>query len=1308
MCPSKNPCVLGVLIALGLTESVLSELQMGLAAYWSFDNHLADPVGEWHARPEFDPAEFADGKHGQSLVIGADQPLVRVIDTTAAGLDVGDDEDLTISAWVRPRQLGQGSFISTGGKQGWSVSYPGFLDDQGILIAQPYAHASKHVAIHAGEPMMEETFLSWHHLVVIQDGTEDVMSMYVDGLRTNLTDSTDAHLRLGWPGDRRLTFGSTAGEGFIVTRQPFQWEGQIDEVAVWKRMLTESEIDELYQGGEGLPLSAALPDADADGLPTIWEERYQLDANTPNAQVDTDGDGLSNEEEIRLGTNPTAVDTDVDGLPDGEELPLDAHPLVADTDRDGLNDGRERSVGTNPKIADTDRDGFVDGDEVAFRMDPLVPEPAPFQTGTLPSLAYGLVAHWEFNGDLSDRLGNFNGMAKGDVSFVSAKHSQGVLLSKPRESSVEILSESNEAFEFTENSFSISAWIDARGSAEGRGNLAQVVEYGGSQSWYALLQHWNFDDEENGFVSDDYSILLETGIWPLPGSHVSDQSAAFPEIEFAPSIHVPGGSRHRFAHTSLTHVVVVYDAISKSTLNYVNGRIRASAPATQAIRSAVAPGLRIQAGPLLDFQLDDLAVWNRALTSKEILKLFQSDQSVRALTDPVDTDNDGMEDSWEERFGLVVGIDDGGLDSDLDGLTNKLEFARSLNPNSSDTDDDTLVDIEEPGSGIWQSEKDRGTSGRNADSDGDGLPDRVENPALPYSGDNQSGTDPNIADTDGDGAGDLTEVMAASDPADPESLPVARWNVRVVGRSERFVRPNENIQDFGEEDAFALLEGEEEASVESTWEEPVLNWSTRSDLGGSIQTVEPFPHQPFMSTRVPFAVEAIGSLYVGDPEVRTMAVWVRSGVLSIDGKVVRRFANDFSGQLEPRLISLQLEPGFHDVRLVTWTTNLAAVLSVGISGPIGEIDEMDDGHFILMPSANPQSELLDRDQDGLFDAQEVAFFPGDLTQFSSNRDWDIDGIPDGAEFRDGSNPVSPVNSLVALFTFDQTNSAGANSAYRGSDAVSGTAIDGQLTSGAESIVGGGALALSSEPGQSAWLEGALPTQSSFTLSLWINPTSPDGSAQILVSRGSSPNEAPFALFLLEGNVFWLATDTSGSMRLLSSPETLESGKDYHLTIVHQASPMSTILYLDGQESVRSDWPEDRIWLDRDEPLFIGGVPSNNGFNGRLDQLSLYNRALTPNEVHQLFSRPTDLIADGRANPTTPLKTFSIDIRAGLPELNWASQPASHYEIEYSENLRRNTFQPIAEIEAQGITTTYLDNDPERLKAKGFYRIRLKN
>lgn len=65
--------------------------------------------------------------------------------------------------------------------------------------------------------------------------------------------------------------------------------------------------------------------------------------------VDTDGDGLTDEEEAKYGTDPKKADTDGDSLTDYEEIMIwKTDPLNPDTDGDGFSDGVEVKNGFNP------------------------------------------------------------------------------------------------------------------------------------------------------------------------------------------------------------------------------------------------------------------------------------------------------------------------------------------------------------------------------------------------------------------------------------------------------------------------------------------------------------------------------------------------------------------------------------------------------------------------------------------------------------------------------------------------------------------------------------------------------------------------------------------------------------------------------------------------------------------------------------------------------------------------------------------------------------------------------------------------
>jgi hypothetical protein len=56
---------------------------------------------------------------------------------------------------------------------------------------------------------------------------------------------------------------------------------------------------------------------------------------------------------------------------------IDGKPVCLDSDGDGLCDEDELILGTNPYLADTDGDGYPDGLELLLGSDPLDPKSIP-------------------------------------------------------------------------------------------------------------------------------------------------------------------------------------------------------------------------------------------------------------------------------------------------------------------------------------------------------------------------------------------------------------------------------------------------------------------------------------------------------------------------------------------------------------------------------------------------------------------------------------------------------------------------------------------------------------------------------------------------------------------------------------------------------------------------------------------------------------------------------------------------------------------------------------------------------------------
>lgn len=102
--------------------------------------------------------------------------------------------------------------------------------------------------------------------------------------------------------------------------------------------------------------------------------------------ADSDGDGLSDEQELALGLDPTLEDTDGDGFRDGVEWnstgrldPLTKDPVctdLQDSDGDGLRNCEEAVVSTLPGTVDTDGDRLPDGLELLGSGTPVDDRPS--------------------------------------------------------------------------------------------------------------------------------------------------------------------------------------------------------------------------------------------------------------------------------------------------------------------------------------------------------------------------------------------------------------------------------------------------------------------------------------------------------------------------------------------------------------------------------------------------------------------------------------------------------------------------------------------------------------------------------------------------------------------------------------------------------------------------------------------------------------------------------------------------------------------------------------------------------------------
>ena len=136
------------------------------------------------------------------------------------------------------------------------------------------------------------------------------------------------------------------------------WAGNIDLVRSESKIVIRNPIG----GGGG---GAAAPPIVGIGVPT---------------PVDEDGDGLTDEQERNMGTDPSNPDSDGDGVGDGLEIGAGTDPVndgesldpTDDSDGDGVNDGDEISAGTDPRDANSHPGGTEETIQQPSEIGPVI------------------------------------------------------------------------------------------------------------------------------------------------------------------------------------------------------------------------------------------------------------------------------------------------------------------------------------------------------------------------------------------------------------------------------------------------------------------------------------------------------------------------------------------------------------------------------------------------------------------------------------------------------------------------------------------------------------------------------------------------------------------------------------------------------------------------------------------------------------------------------------------------------------------------------------------------------------------------
>ena len=262
------------------------------------------------------------------------------------------------------------------------------------------------------------------------------------------------------------------------------------------------------------------------------------------------------------------------------------------------------------------------------------------------------------------------------------------------------------------------------------------------------------------------------------------------------------------------------------------------------------------------------------------------------------------------------------------------------------------------------------------------------------------------------------------------------------------------------------------------------------------------------------------------------------------------------------------------------------------------------------------------------------------------------------------------SGLIGLWHFDEGSGTVANDSS-GKDNV-GTLINGSTWTGGKinSALGFDGIDDYVRVRDSSTLR---PENGSWTISIWAKPPNQNLSVPIVAKR---QNASPYEQFDLgisgpdshswpsgKKIVFNYIEAVSRNERSGYTTDNVVDGEWHHIVTIADKDYDTIRMYVDGQE--RSVVVEHRYgsWptINNSDDLQIGGENSSLYFNGIIDEVRIYNRALSADEVLNLFNEAGSLVFE-------PIGDKQVDVGSTLTFEVITQNSAQQVSIEADPNL----------------------------------------
>ncbi|MFT4550559.1 MAG: hypothetical protein ACI9UA_000611 [Pseudoalteromonas tetraodonis] len=344
----------------------------------------------------------------------------------------------------------------------------------------------------------------------------------------------------------------------------------------------------------------------------------------------------------------------------------------------------------------------------------------------------------------------------------------------------------------------------------------------------------------------------------------------------------------------------------------------------------------------------------------------------------------------------------------------------------------------------------------------------------------------------------------------------------------------------------------------------------------------------------------------------------------------------------------------------------------------------------------------DSDGDGLRDGVEDnggVFVSATMTGTDPNDpDTDGDGVSDGTEIDNGSDPTDPNSTPeVALLAYFDFNGTLADQAENSPDLVlAGAAV---LTTGDLGVSGAGgdesldlmALADGSyaETPSGSHLDLA-SAKNSVSVAFWqFNTGFGNSSAFWLHAPLADGNVRGFQAHTpwSNGTVFFDQSGCCDPPERMTTTGAIEN-QWQHFVFQRNAEGEREI-WIDGLLAAQAGGADPLDPFDGTITLGAEGLTMANSFGGRIDEFAIFSDALRPEQIAELFagSTPLELIGGKVAFAIT---SITYDSDTGATTVEWNSRPNKMYAIDSSTDMT-NWGELDDGINSEGETTSFSEN-----------------